>query len=119
MKKKITYRPSKAQGAFGTAVGAIFVLIGLTAAIPAAGAFGVLWTLAALGITGMNAYQAFGKGYAGPEIRIEDEAGCDPASSPETLDAKSRLEQLESLKDAGLITEEEYQEKRQDILEEL
>ena len=34
-------------------------------------------------------------------------------------DLQKRLEQLESLKTAGLITEAEYQEKRREILEEL
>ena len=35
------------------------------------------------------------------------------------LDAKRRMEQLESLKTAGLITEQEFQQKRQEILQEL
>ena len=35
------------------------------------------------------------------------------------LDAKERLEQLESLKTAGLITQAEYEEKRRDILSRL
>ena len=47
--------------------------------------------------------------------------------SPEThdhipstaLDAKERLEQLESLKQAGLITDGEYREKREEILKNL
>ena len=38
-----------------------------------------LWTLFAVAITGMNLYQAFGKGYVGPEIHIEedDEGTCE------------------------------------------
>ena len=36
-----------------------------------------------------------------------------------TLDAKGRLEQLKTLKSAGLIDEKEYQHKRQEILDEL
>ena len=60
-RRRVTYRPSKAQGAFGVAVGAIFVVIGLVMVIPVFGLFGVLWTLVAVGITAMNAYQAFGK----------------------------------------------------------
>lgn len=35
------------------------------------------------------------------------------------LDAKGRLEQLKTLKDAGLITNQEYDQKRQEILDEL
>ena len=132
MKRRVTYRPSKAQGAFGVIAGSIFVLIGLFIVIPMGGLFGVLWTLFAAVGTGMNAYQAFGKSYAGPEIRIEDEEGqiapnhpSPPPSEPHdhipsmALDPKRRLEQLESLKDAGLINDQEYHQKRSEILQEL
>ena len=129
-RRRVTYRPSKAQGAFGVAVGAVFVIIGLVMVIPIFGLFGVLWTLIAVGITAMNAYQAFGKGYTGPEITIEDEsdisrresAPSSPASethdhiSSTSLDVKGRLEQLKELKEAGLLTQEEYDKKRQEIL---
>lgn len=127
MKRRVTYRPSKAQGTFGLVFGVIFVLIGLFVVIPVFGPFGILWTLIAGVGTGINAYQAFGKNYVGPEIKIEEEDR--PTSPPpvEThdhipstaLDAKRRLEQLESLKTAGLIDDQEYREKRQQILKEL
>ena len=129
-RRRVTYRPSKAQGAFGMVWGGIFVLIGLVVVIPTFGAVGILWTLAALGITVMNGLHAFGKKYVGPEIRIEDEEDEGPkedqapSPAPEghdhvpstALDARERLEQLESLKAAGLITREEYEEKRKEIL---
>lgn len=126
-RRRVTYRPSKAQGAFGVAVGVVFVIIGLVMVIPSFGPFGILWTLIAVGITAMNAYQAFGKGYAGPEITIEEDeeprrAPSSPASEthdhiPSTaLDVKGRLEQLKELKEAGLLTQEEYDKKRQEIL---
>ena len=118
-KRKVTYRPGKAQGIFGIVWGCVFSLIGLVVVVPAAGAFGLLWTAMAVGITAMNAYQSFGKKYHGPEIHIEEEDGegsaaWDAAAPAE--DAKGRLEQLESLKSAGLITHEEYQKKREEIL---
>ena len=131
MKRRVTYRPSKAQGAFGLIFGMIFVLIGLFIVIPSGGGiFGVLWTLGAAVITGMNAYQTFGKNYVGPEIKIEDEEPVQrPVSPPPTethdhipstaLDTKRRLEQLESLKSAGLIDDREYRQKREQILKEL
>lgn len=127
-RRRVTYRPSKAQGAFGVAVGAIFVVIGLVMVIPIFGLFGVLWTLIAVGITGMNAYQTFGKGYAGPEITIEEDEeprrGASSSPAPQThdhisstsLDVKGRLEQLKDLKEAGLLSQEEYDKKRQEIL---
>ncbi len=121
MKKRVTYRPNKVQSAFGAVVGGIFVVIGLVVAIPTFGPFGILWTLMAVGITGMNLYQAFGKGYIGPQIEIEEEdARRFPAETEDrpsaASDAKHRLEQLESLKEAGLITDQEYRQKRQEIL---
>lgn len=123
-RKRITYRPSKSGSAFGGIVGIIFVCIGLFVVIPASSMaggfamiFGILWTAIAAGITVMNFYQAFGKKYVGPEIRIEEEEARPAASAGP--DAKKRLEQLEELKKAGLVTEEEYRKKRAEILGEL
>lgn len=127
-RRRVTYRPSKAQGAFGVTVGVVFVIIGLFMVIPIFGLFGVLWTLVAVGITAMNAYQAFGKGYTGPQITIEEDeeprrgASSSPVSenhdhiSSTSLDVKGRLEQLKELKEAGLLSQEEYDKKRQEIL---
>ena len=111
MKKRVTYRPSKGQAVFGAVVGAIFVLIGLFVVIPSFGGFGILWTLVAAGIVGLNLYMAFGKNYVGPEITVEDEAADDNAAA--------RLRQLEDLRRQGLITGEEYEKKRQEILRQL
>ncbi len=115
-KKRITYRPGKAQGAFGVVWGSIFILIGVFVVVPTFGPFGILWTLMAVGITAYNGYCAFGKGYAGPEINIEDNAVHTP---DDTRDTEQRLLELKSLYDRSLITQEEYEEKRKEILEEL
>ena len=101
MRKRVTYRPGKAQGAFGTIWGGIFVLIGLFVVIPTFGPFGIIWTLGALGITVINALHAFGKKYVGPEIRIEEDKEGEPVPSDEShdhiqstvLDAQGRLEE--------------------------
>ena len=90
-RRRVTYRPSKSQAVFGGVVGIIFVCIGLFLVIPTFGLFGILWTLIAAGITGMNFYQAFGRGYVG----------------------------LQTLYEQGLITQEEYDQKRRAILEDL
>ena len=123
-RKRVTYRPSKTASAFGGVVGIIFVLIGLFVIIPTSSMaggfaliFGVLWTAVAAGITIMNFYQAFGKKYVGPEISIEED-GERPAPAGGS-GVKHRLEQLEELKSAGLLTEEEYRQKRAEILGEL
>lgn len=119
-RKRVTYRPSKAGSALGGVVGGLFVLIGLFVAIPTFGLFGVLWTLIAVGITGANLYQAFGKGYVGPEIHIEEESDSEyaqPAAAPG--DTQARLTELRALYDQRLITQEEYEQKRREILKEL
>ena len=117
-RRRVTYRPSRAQAGIGLAGGALFVVLGVTVVIPNFGAFGIIWTLLALGITIYNGYMAFGKKYIGPEINIEDEAAPSPgrqdASDPET-----RLTQLAALHEKGLITDEEYEQKRQEILDEI
>ena len=95
--------------------GGIFILIGLFAAIPVFGLFGIVWTLCAAAAAGMHAYQLFIKRRAGPEIRIggeEEAAGGGEAPSG----ARRRLEQLENLREAGLIDGEEYRERRREIL---
>ena len=113
MKKKVTYRPSKAQSLLGGVVGVAFVLIGLFVVIPQVGLFGLLWTGMAVAVTAINFYHAFGKGYMGPKIEIEDE-GQPPAET-----AEERLKKLQTLYDQRLITPEEYEEKRKEILKEL
>lgn len=120
MRRRVTYRPSKAASMGGMIMGGIFVLIGLTVVIPMAGPFGILWTVMALVITVVNGAQAFGKKYFGPEIHVEDEEGFDRDTfPPDDRDPKTRLEQLEKLRTSGLISDREYEEKRQEILRQL
>ena len=126
-RKRVTYRPSKSGSVMGGVVGVIFVLIGLFVVIPASsmgggfGAiFGVFWTIIAAAVAGMNFYQAFGKGYIGPEIHIEEEGGTEHAQDAAAPgDAQVRLTELRTLYDQRLITQEEYEQKRKEILEEL
>lgn len=127
MRKRVTYRPSKSGSVMGGVVGVIFVLIGLFGVIPSfsmtggfGAIFGVLWTIIAGVIAGTNFYQAFGKGYIGPEIHIEEEGGTEhaqDAAAPD--DTQARLTELRALYDQRLITQEEYEQKRKEILEEL
>ena len=69
----------------------------------------------------MNLYQAFGKGYVGPEIHIEEDGG-EPCETPAPVgggSAQDRLTELRALYDQRLITQEEYEEKRREILKDL
>lgn len=118
-RRRVTYRPGKANGIFGIIWGSIFILIGVFVVIPSFGPFGILWTLMAVGITGYNAYISFGRKYAGPEIHIEEEGRGSPYEHLQALSPEERLTQLRELYDRRLITQEEYERKRREILEEL
>ena len=140
MKRNIRYKPSKASAAMSLVVGVVFIIIGLTMVLPATfgsgflpvSLFGLLWTGLAAAMTVINARYLFGKGdnanfFGGYEITDEDppettapvfrtDSPDHEHITPSGLDPKSRLEQLETLKEAGLITREEYDQKRREIL---
>ena len=118
MPKRIKVKPSKPASLFGMILGTIFVFIGLFIAIPAAGIFGVFWTLVAVGMTAFQAYNFFsGKGVASWEIETDDEEK-DNQSTSLSGDFEIKLRKLNRLKEDGLITEEEFQKKREEILRE-
>lgn len=140
MKKQYTvrYKPvtktekamMRGMGVFHAVFGTIFAIIALTAIIPSAGLVGLLFLAAGVFFAVNGTMVALGKnGLVGRSYQIETDEEERPASPPpaEThdhipstaLDAKRRLEQLESLKTAGLIDDREYREKRQEILNEL
>ena len=139
MRRSVRYRPSKASAAMGVVVGALFIIIGLTLVITTTIAsgivpimlFGLVWTGFAVVITVANVRFLMGKGSAfWGGFEVSDEEPERPAAfrsdssdhqhiTSTSLDAKARLEQLETLKEAGLIDEGEYQAKRKEILREL
>lgn len=140
-KKRVTYKPSKPMAAMSFGMSIVFIILGVTTVIPMsfssgflpAGLFGLAWTGAAVGFAVTYGRYLFGKSdsinwfgrYEVEEEQPEQETvSTSPAEThdhiPSTaLDAKRRLEQLESLKTAGLIDDREYREKRQEILKEL
>lgn len=113
-KYRVTKRPGKASGAMSAVVGGIFVLIGIFVAIPTFGAFGILWTLMAAAMCVYGICSAFGKHYVGPEITIESDV-----QNTQPDDAGSRLEKLQQLYNSGLISQDEYEAKRKEIIAEL
>ncbi len=122
-------------GVFHAVFGTVFALIALTAIIPSAGLFGLIFLAAGLFFAVNGTLIALGKnGLTGPSYRIETDEEEDllnqgPLRGPEpeshdhipstALNAQGRLEQLKNLKAAGLITEQEYQQKRREIVEKL
>ena len=126
-RKRVRVKPGKAQSTVSFVVGLAFVLVGLVMVVPTFGPFGLLWTGVAVAITVINGLNAFGKkGVPTMEIYSEEEdeapslAREDHDHIPSTaLTTKERLEQLQTLKEAGLLTDEEYRNKREEILREL
>ena len=121
MRRRMRYRPSKASCIFGGIVGLIFTGIGVFAVIPAFGPFGIVWTLIALGMAIYQFAMAAGKVSMG-SWSIEEEGAGDGAgegNGPGRKSAQDRLTELQNLYDRQLISQEEYEEKRRKILEEL
>ena len=102
-------------------VGITLVFIGIFSAIPQTGLFGVFWTLAAVGITVFQAYNFFSnKGVAPWEIDVNDNSNVESNNqfTSASSDFETRLRKLNRLKEDGLITEEEFQKKREELLRE-
>ncbi len=134
MAKKIKVRPGKTQSKFGFVFGIIFCLIGVVVVVPIFGPFGLLWTAAAGWITYSHYRNGFtDKPISNQVIEIEDDgnsatvrtglfeddyAAYDAGMSGEE-DIEERLRKLQSLYQQELITQEEYEKKRQEILDRL
>lgn len=127
MKKNIRFSPSPAMRTFSRVFSGIFALIGLsfvyvgvTKVLPSgSGVFGIVWTLMTCCFAGLGIYGAVSKNglyglYRGFGISITDED-----AEGEKRDITSRLEELEKLRDDGLVTKEEYDQKREEILKDL
>lgn len=123
--KRVKVKPGKAQSKIGFIVGIGFVIIGVVVVIPMAGLFGVLWT----GLAAFIAYSHYKNGFTDEgfpthEIIIdEDELSAmrENGGSGDFAgdDIEARLKTLASLYDQGLITGEEYEAKRKEILQEI
>lgn len=109
MSKRIKIKPGKEQSKITMFVGIGFCLLGLFVVIPIFGPFGILWTAMAAFIT----YSHYRNGYtdnpmSSYEIDVEDSHSIE-----------NRLKNLDSLYNQGLITKDEYDQKRQDILNDI
>lgn len=124
MRRNIRYKPSKGAsiltGIIACAMG-VFGLVSMPDMMYGFGrefmAFQIIWCLAAFGIGIYNFLMAAGivKYNSGYEIVDETDEGGKRAPS----DTEARLKEAQSLYDRGLISEEEYQQKRKDILDRL
>ena len=116
--KRIRVKPGKTQSKMGFAVGIIFVLLGCVVVIPTFGAFGIIWTAIAGMITFTHYKNAFSEdGVATHEIIIEEKDGA-AKSIDGGEDIEAKLIKLNALYEQRLITKEEYDEKRKELLKE-
>ena len=109
--KKIKVRPGKRQSEIGFIAGIAFVFTGIFVAIPTFGLFGILWTC----IAGFICYSHYKNAYTDEgmpayEISIDE---------TDTSDIEARLKKLENLYNSGLITRDEYDVRRKEILDEI
>jgi hypothetical protein len=109
MSYRIGVRPGKAASIVGMVIGGIFVVLGVAVVTPVFGAFGLVWTAAAAAIALFYAYNAFsGRGLSTYEVNV------DSPDSVQDLDAS--LRQLAKLKEDGLLSEQEYEQKRAEVM---
>nr|WP_326184107.1 hypothetical protein [uncultured Oscillibacter sp.] len=113
-------------------VSIFFVIIGVTQIIPMAGLFGVVWTLVAVSFVVIGIVELVRKNGMAHRVGYDVETGLDrsivgimedvaegePAARP-AGDTEGRLLELQSLYDRSLVTREEYEEKRKEILKDL
>jgi len=112
----VRVKPGKGQSTAGFIVGLILCFIGIFMVIPTFGPFGILWTLFAAIMTGINGLNAFSnRGIASHEIIIDEEHN--PYFEDSRKSSEERLNELQSLYEKGIITADEYQQRRKQIIE--
>ena len=140
MAKKIHVRPGKSQSKAGFVGGIIFCLIGLFVVIPTFGLFGILWTA----VAGWIAFTHYRNGFTdkpmdsrvieiednGEDVTVTSHAGFgmqsykvegnnDEVQKTEPESVEERLKKLTNLYVQSLITREEYEQKKKEILNDL
>ena len=116
--KRIKVKPGKTQSKMGFIVGILFVILGVFMVIPTFGLFGLIWTGVAAMIAFTNYKNGFSdEGVATHEIVIEDGMEM-PNTYDDGEDIEEKLIKLNSLYEQRLITKEEYDEKRKELLKE-
>ena len=111
MRRKVRVKPGKTQSIMGLVVGVVFLIIGIFIIIPTFSMFGIFWTLCVASITIVNGYNAFSKkGITSHEIIIDDNSGDSE---------EQRLIKIKEMYDKGLITYEEYEKKKKEIIDDI
>lgn len=134
----VRYKPTGAgkammrgMGVIHAIFGTVFAVFAVTTIIPNIPLFGVLFlavgvffavngALIALGKEGLmgRSYQVETETDEGEELTEEEPRTASPSATPRPS-AEERLKQLEELREKRLITANEFEEKRKEILKEL
>lgn len=104
-------RTTRPMAGLGFAVGVILVLMGLVL-VPAAGAFGIAVTFLGLAFAAWHGAHVFARRGAPAEVERDDGRAARTEAFASTLRA------LDGLRKDGLLSEEEFQAKRAEILRE-
>ena len=115
---RMRIRPSRPVALFGAVFGTAFVIVGLVSMYGGrnhpSGAFVFLWVVVGGGIVLSNLYWALSNNPVGMyDIDVESEAQQKTSDAPPI---EIRLKDLKAARDEGLISEEEFQAKRTQIL---
>lgn len=114
--KRIKVKPGKTQSKMGFVVGILFVVLGIFVVIPTFGLFGLIWTGVAAMIAFTNYKNGFSdEGVATHEIVIEDSMEM-PNTYDDREDIEAKLIKLNSLYEQRLITKDEYDDERKELL---
>ena len=113
-------------------ISSFFVIIGVVEVIPTFGLFGVVWTLVAASILATTIFALVKKNGLAHRVGYDVETDIQQdvivglmddvdqmQTSPNQGSAQERLEELRQLYEGRLITSEEYENKRREILEKL
>jgi hypothetical protein len=107
MSPQVRIKPGKPVSLLGMVVGLIFVALGLAVIIPVFGPFGVVWTCVAGAIAVFYAYNFLSaRGASAYDVDVTGE------------DFDTRLRKLEKLRQDGLISTEEFERKRSELMRE-
>ena len=116
MSRRVRVKPGKSQSIMGGVMGAIMCGLGIFVAIPVFGTLGVIWTLFAVAMTAVSFINAFSKdGITTHEIIIDD----DMTQTKSESSSEDKLKEIKHLYDTGLITKEEFENKKSQILMEI
>lgn len=113
---KARVRPSRGMSAFGMAAGLLFVLLGFLVAIPTFGTVGWIWTGVAALITLYHAVNTLSdRGVSQMEVDVE----LPGRASGDAASIEDRLAKLAELRARGVITQDEEEQQRREILREV